>query len=129
MTEYVRVNACGRVTLAEERFSAAGRGFARLCVATGGDARKAEAVAQFDFYDEEARALALRCKRGERVLVLGRLQGGFSDRGYWNAYLFGDAVFRAEGDGSACLPAGGAKVPRSESGAAMPYEEEEDIPF
>ena len=128
MTEYVRVNACGRVTLAEERFSAGGRGFARLCVATGGDARKAEAVAQFDFYDEEARAVALRCKRGERVLVLGRLQGSYSDKGYWNAYLFGDAVFRAD------VPAGGgaglmSRAPMAAAAsAAMPYEEE-DVPF
>lgn len=100
MHEYMRVNVCGRVTLAEERFSGGGRRLARLCVATGGDARKVGSVAQFDFYDEEAIPTVLACRREERVLVLvlGRLQGSYSDRGYWNGYLFGDAVFRSTKD-------------------------------
>lgn len=126
MTEYMRVNVCGRVTMAEERFSVGGRRLARLCVATGGDARKVGSVAQFDFYDEEVIPLVLACRREERVLVLGRLQGSYSDKGYWNGYLFGDAVFRADG--------GGADVSRSEVRMAaapvpLPHEGEEDLPF
>ncbi len=129
MTEYMRVNVCGRVTLAEEWFSGGGRRLARLCVATGGDARKVGSVAQFDFYDEELIPTVLGCRREERVLVLGRLQGSYSDNGYWNGYLFGDAVFRAEG------PAGGGAGLKSRApmaaaaSAALPYEEEEDLQF
>lgn len=70
MHEYMRVNVCGRVTLAEERFSGGGRRLARLCVATGGDARKVGSVAQFDFYDEELIPLVLSCRARERVLGL-----------------------------------------------------------
>ncbi len=122
MHEYMRVNVCGRVTMAEERFSGGGRRLARLCVATGGDARKVGSVAQFDFYDEDLIPLVLSCRREERVLVLGRLSGSYSDKGYWNGYLFGDAVFRAD--------AGvGATAPRAAAPAPMPNEDTDDIPF
>ena len=126
MTEYMRVNVCGRVTMAEERFSVGGRRLARLCVATGGDARKAGSVAQFDFYDEELIPLVLGCRREERVLVLGRLQGSYSDKGYWNGYLFGDAVFRADAGVGATASRADAPAPVP---APLPYEGVEDFPF
>ena len=127
MTEYMRVNVCGRVTLAEERFSGGGRRLARLCVATGGDARKVGSVAQFDFYDEEVIPLVLSCRREERVLVLGRLSGSYSDKGYWNAYLFGDAVFRADAGVGATAPRADAR--KAAAPAPLPHEDTDDIPF
>lgn len=135
MTEYMRVNVCGRVTLAEERFSGGGRRLARLCVATGGDARKVGSVAQFDFYDEDLIPLVLSCRREERVLVLGRLQGSYSDKGYWNGYLFGDAVFRSTKDdlrstkdeGRSTKLNGGAGA--AKASAPLPHEDTDDIPF
>lgn len=130
MTEYMRVNVCGRVTLAEERFSGGGRRLARLCVATGGDARKVGSVAQFDFYDEEVISTVLACRREERVLVLGRLQGSYSDKGYWNGYLFGDAVFRSTKDeGRSTKLNGGAGVAKAAAPAPLPHEDTDDIPF
>lgn len=130
MTEYMRVNVCGRVTLAEERFSGGGRRLARLCVATGGDARKVGSVAQFDFYDEDLIPLVLSCRREERVLVLGRLQGSYSDKGYWNAYLFGDAVFRSTMDaGRGTNLNGGAGAAKAAAPAPLPHEDTDDIPF
>ena len=141
MTEYMRVNVCGRVTLAEERFSVGGRRLARLCVATGGDARKVGSVAQFDFYDEEVIPTVLACRREERVLVLGRLQGSYSDKGYWNGYLFGDAVFRstmdpstpigyAEADeGRGTKLNGGAGAAKAAAPAPLPHEDTDDFPF
>lgn len=130
MTEYMRVNVCGRVTLAEERFSVGGRRLARLCVATGGDARKVGSVAQFDFYDEEVIPTVLGCRLEERVLVLGRLQGSYSDKGYWNGYLFGDAVFRSTMDEVRRTKLnGGAGAAKAAAPAPLPHEDTDDIPF
>ena len=130
MTEYMRVNVCGRVTLAEERFSGGGRRLARLCVATGGDARKVGSVAQFDFYDEAVIPTVLGCRREERVLVLGRLQGSYSDKGYWNGYLFGDAVFRSTKDDLRSTKLnGGAGGAKAAAPAPLPHEDTDDIPF
>lgn len=104
----------------------AGKVFARLHVGIGGNAGKADGVIQVDFWGDSERASVLQLQRGQRVLVLGRVSGRISDKGYWNATMFGDAVF-ADGRRQG-VPQGG-DVKQYVHPAPQSQEENEDIPF
>lgn len=130
MSDFVRFHGSGRVNGVEERCSLAGRRFARLWLGVGGDASRCEGVVQVDFYGEEECALVLGLQRGLRVLVLGRVGGRMSDKGYWNATMFGDAVFP---DGRP-VAGGGVRqyahpVPQGYAGEGSASCSTEDIPF
>lgn len=129
MSDFVRFHGSGRVNGVEERCSLAGRRFARLWLGVGGDASRCEGVVQVDFYGEEECALVLGLQRGLRVLVLGRVGGRMSDKGYWNATMFGDAVFP---DGRVAN-GGGVRQYAHPAAPAAPApsstEASEDIPF
>ena len=132
MSDFVRFHGSGRVNQVEERFTAGGRPFARLWLGLGGDAAKCEGVVQVDFWGEAERAQVLSLPRGCRALVLGRVSGSISAKGYWNATMFGDAVY-PDVPRQAGAPQGG-RVKQyghtdSQQQAQMPHEEQEDIPF
>ena len=116
----------------------AGKVFARLHVGIGGNAGKADGVIQVDFWGDSERASVLQLQRGQRVLVLGRVSGRISDKGYWNATMFGDAVF-ADGRRQG-VPQGGSVKQYAHGGSPAPQEADpsspggyaeasEDIPF
>lgn len=133
MGDFVRFHGSGRVNQVEERFTASGKPFARLWLGVGGDAAKSEGVIQVDFWGEAEREQVLNLPRGCRALVLGRVSGRISDKGYWNATMFGDAVF-ADGRRQG-VPQGGSVKQYAHGGspapAAAPQSQEasEDIPF
>lgn len=128
MSDFVRFHGSGRVNQVEERFTPAGKPFARLWLGVGGDAARSESVIQVDFWDEAERKHVLGLPRGCRALVLGRVSGRVNERGYWNGTLFGDAVYpdlqTVGGD------AGGVKQYSHPAAAAQGSNEAaEDIPF
>ena len=127
MGDFVRFHGSGRVNQVEERFTASGKPFARLWLGVGGDAAKSEGVIQVDFWGEAEQAAVLQLQRGQRVLVLGRVSGRISDKGYWNATMFGDAVF-ADGRRQG-VPQGGSVKQYAHGGSPAPQEADEDIPF
>ena len=128
MSDFVRFHGSGTVTQVQELSTMAGKPFARLHVGIGG---KADGVIQVDFWGEAEQAAVLQLQRGQRVLVLGRVSGRISDKGYWNATMFGDAVYPdrvRSGDQH------GGRVKQYAHGsspapAAAPQEADEDIPF
>ncbi len=136
MVEYSRFTAVGRVSDVQERFSAKGNRLAQLHLIKGGDYGKAECVLRISFFDGDEVPRVLRLRRGSRVLVMGRLEGMVSDKGYFNATLYGDSVFCAEdlpAPAPAAAPTGGrpgaaAPVPGGAAPAAQ-GESDEDIPF
>ena len=131
MGDFVRFHGSGTVTQVQELTTMAGKPFARLHVGIGGNAGKADGVIQVDFWGEAEQAAVLQLQRGQRVLVLRRVSGRISDKGYWNATMFGDAVF-ADGRRQG-VPQGGSVKQYSHGGspapAAAPQETDEDIPF
>lgn len=97
---------------------------------------------------EELCRVARACK-GRHVLVIGRMSGGQSPSGYYNAYLSADAILvepaaapaeLRRGKPAAYATSGGAGVaepapahtPRQQAKASpqhMPHEDDADIPF
>ena len=142
MSDFVRFHGSGTVTQVQELSTMAGKPFARLHVGIGGNAGKADGVIQVDFWGDQERESVLQLQRGQRVLVLGRVSGRISDKGYWNATMFGDAVFAdrvrsgAQHGGRVKLYAhGGSPAPAAAPQEADPSspggyaEASEDIPF
>lgn len=127
MGDFVRFHGSGTVTQVQELTTMAGKPFARLHVGIGGNAGKADGVIQVDFWGEAEQAAVLQLQRGQRVLVLGRVSGRISDKGYWNATMFGDAVF-ADGRRQG-VPQGGSVKQYAHGGSPAPQEADEDIPF
>lgn len=127
MGDFVRFHGSGTVTQVQELTTMAGKPFARLHVGIGGNAGKADGVIQVDFWGEAEQAAVLQLQRGQRVLVLGRVSGRISDKGYWNATMFGDAVF-ADGRRQS-VPQGGSVKQYAHGGSPAPQEADEDIPF
>lgn len=127
MSDFVRFHGSGTVTQVQELTTMAGKPFARLHVGIGGNAGKADGVIQVDFWGEAEQAAVLQLQRGQRVLVLGRVSGRISDKGYWNATMFGDAVF-ADGRRQG-VPQGGSVKQYAHGGSPAPQEADEDIPF
>lgn len=127
MSDFVRFHGSGTVTQVQELTTMAGKPFARLHVGIGGNAGKADGVIQVDFWGEAEQAAVLQLQRGQRVLVLGRVSGRISDKGYWNATMFGDAVF-ADGRRQS-VPQGGSVKQYAHGGSPAPQEADEDIPF
>lgn len=131
MSDFVRFHGSGTVTQVQELTTMAGKPFARLHVGIGGNAGKADGVIQVDFWGEAEQAAVLQLQRGQRVLVLGRVSGRISDKGYWNATMFGDAVY-PDRVRSGAQHGGGVKQyahGSSPAPAAAPQEADEDIPF
>lgn len=130
MSDFVRFHGSGRVNQVEERFTPSGKPFARLWLGVGGDATKCESVVQVDFWGEAERAQVLNLPRGCRALVLGRVSGRISDKGYWNATMFGDAVY-PDVQRPAGAPQGGRVKQYEHPAPAAPAqgEADEDIPF
>lgn len=127
MGDFVRFHGSGTVTQVQELTTMAGKPFARLHVGIGGNAGKADGVIQVDFWGEAEQAAVLQLQRGQRVPVLGRVSGRISDKGYWNATMFGDAVF-ADGRRQG-VPQGGSVKQYAHGGSPAPQEADEDIPF
>lgn len=127
MSDFVRFHGSGTVTQVQELSTMAGKPFARLHVGIGGNAGKADGVIQVDFWGEAEQAAVLQLQRGQRVLVLGRVSGRISDKGYWNATMFGDAVY-ADGRRQG-VPQGGSVKQYAHGGSPAPQEADEDIPF
>ena len=127
MGDFVRFHGSGRVNQVEERFTASGKPFARLWLGVGGDSAKSEGVIQVDFWGEAEQAAVLQLQRGQRVLVLGRVSGRISDKGYWNATMFGDAVYPDRVRSGA--QHGGSVKQYAHGGSPAPQEADEDIPF
>ena len=127
MSDFVRFHGSGTVTQVQELTTMAGKPFARLHVGIGGNAGKADGVIQVDFWGEAEQAAVLQLQRGQRVLVLGRVSGRISDKGYWNATMFGDAVF-ADGRRQG-VPQGGSVKQYAHGSSPAPQEADEDIPF
>ena len=126
MSDFVRFHGSGTVTQVQELSTMAGKVFARLHVGIGGNAGKADGVIQVDFWGDSERASVLQLQRGQRVLVLGRVSGRISDKGYWNATMFGDAVYS---DGRRSGGPQGGDVKQYVHPAPQSQEESEDIPF
>lgn len=138
MSDFVRFHGSGMVTQVQELCTMAGKPFARLHVGIGGNAGKVDGVIQVDFWGEAERASVLQLRRGQRVLVLGRVSGRISDKGFWNATMFGDAVYpdrvRSGGQhgGSVKRYAHASQEPAAEADPSSPggyAEASEDIPF
>lgn len=123
MSDFVRFHGSGRVNQVQELSTVKGKPFARLWLGIGGDATKAESVVRVDFWGEAERAQVLALRRGQRALVLGRVSGRVNDKGYWNAAMFGDAVYPDGRVTQYAHPAAPAAP------APGPTEANEDIPF
>lgn len=103
MKEEARFQIRGEVTkLSDESYKESVRVSMILRVATGQDRN---AHLKITVWDEELCRVARACK-GRHVLVVGRLTGGASQAGYYNAYLSADAILVEP----AVAPAGGYGV-------------------
>lgn len=134
MKEEARFQIRGEVTgLLDETYKDSVRFSLVVRVALGQDKNAWLKVA---VWGNELCRVARACK-GRHVLVIGRMSGGQSQSGYYNAYLSADAILVEPGSERAYGAADPAppQTQRQQATAngyappTMPHEDDSDIPF
>lgn len=111
----------GSVTKAERQVTLSGKQLARLYLLVPSFSPDGkDDIFRVDFYGAGTIPRVLALEPRTPVLVHGRISGRISDRGYFNASLFGDAVYIAPA--SALAETNNDTPPPSN-------EADEDIPF
>lgn len=96
--DFIRFHGSGRVNQVQELNTLSGKPFVRLWLGLGGNAAKSDGVVQIDFWDQQEWPRLLRLQRGQRVLALGRMSGKINTNGFWNAAVYGDALYLDHAD-------------------------------